>query len=120
MSLGIKFTVAADDRTQTLGQGQVVNISSSGVAFRTSSKMTPGAAVQASMDWPVTLNGDCILRVSMEGRVVRTAEHGLVVMSVAHYEFRTGGRVSAPRAEIEAAKRSFASASSGNEVRVFA
>jgi hypothetical protein len=119
MSLGIKFT-SGNRRTQTEGQGEVLNISSSGVAFRTAAELTPGTPIQASMTWPVTLNGDCILRVSMEGRVVRTAEDGLAVMSLERYEFRTGGRVAAPRAEIEAAKRSFASLSAGNGARAFA
>jgi hypothetical protein len=119
MSLGIKFS-SGNRRIRTDGQGEVVNISSTGVAFRTPVALTPGTSIQASMNWPVTLNGDCILRVSMEGRVVRTTEDGLAVMSVERYEFRTGGRLSAAPAEVEAAKRSFAALSGGNGARVFA
>ena len=119
MSLGIKFS-AGNHRMRTEGQGEVVDISSSGVAFRTAAELTAGTPIQASMSWPVTLNGDCILRVSMEGRVVRTGEGGLAVMSLERYEFRTGGRLSAPRADIEAAKRSFASLSGGSGARAFA
>lgn len=119
MSMGIKFS-SGNRRTRTDGQGEVVNVSSSGVAFRTAAELTPGAAIQASMNWPVALNGDCILRVTMEGRVVRVAEDGLAVMSLDRYEFRTGGRVAAPRADIEAAKRSFVSLSGGNATRAFA
>ncbi len=119
MSLGMKFT-SGNRRVRTDGHGEVVNISSSGVAFRTACELTPGAAIQASMSWPVTLNGDCVLRVSMEGRVVRTAEDGLAVMSVDRYEFRTSGRLSAPRANIEAAKRSFVTLSAANGLRALA
>jgi hypothetical protein len=49
------------------------------------------------MEWPVTLNGDCVLRVTLEGQVVRV-QNGLSVMSVARYEFRTNGRVGTPAA----------------------
>ncbi len=119
MSLGIRFT-SGNRTVRTDGQGQVVNISSSGVAFRTTSELTPGEHIQASMSWPVTLNGDCVLRVSMEGRVVRTAEDGLAVMSLERYEFRTGGRVAAPQAELEAAKRNFVNLSAGSGARAFA
>jgi hypothetical protein len=57
------------------------------------------------MEWPVALNGDCVLRVTMEGRVVRV-EDGLAVMSVLRYEFRTGGRVGMPAGrDLEALKR---------------
>ena len=118
ISLGIRFT-SGNRRMHTEGQGEVLNISSSGVAFRTATELTPGTPIQASMCWPVTLNGDCILRVSMEGKVVRTADNGLAVMSLERYEFRTGGRLSAPRADIEAAKRNFTNLSGGNGNRLF-
>jgi hypothetical protein len=119
MSLAIKFT-SGNHRTRAEGQGEVVDVSSSGVAFRTAAELAAGTLIQASMSWPVTLNGDCMLRVSMEGRVVRTAENGLAVMSVDRYEFRTGGRITASQAEVEAAKRNFAILAGGGGTRAFA
>jgi hypothetical protein len=119
MSMPVKFS-SGTRRERAEGQGEVVDISSSGVAFRTAVELMPGAPIEASMNWPVTLNGDCLLRVTIEGRVVRITEAGLAVMSVDRYEFRTGGRVSALRPEIEAAKRNFAALSTGNPVRAFA
>ncbi len=105
LDLALRFTANKGRRSQIQGHGDVVNISSSGVAFRTESELTPGLSIAASLAWPVALNGDCVLRVTVEGRVVRV-ENGLAVMSVARHEFRTGGRVGAPaRTEMEALKR---------------
>jgi hypothetical protein len=119
MNMGIKFS-SGSRRTRTEGQGEVVDISSSGVAFRTAAPLAPGSAIQATMSWPVTLNGDCLLRITMEGRVVRTTEDGLAVMTLERYEFRTCGRVAAPRVDVEAAKRGFASLSGASGTRAFA
>ena len=83
----------------------MLNISSNGVAFRTETPLAPNLSIEASMEWPVALNGDCVLRVTMEGRVVRV-ENGLSVMRVERHEFRTGGRVGSPSAaDLEALKR---------------
>lgn len=118
MSLAIKFS-SGTRRVRTDGQGEVVDISSSGVAFRTAVELAPGASIQASMNWPVTLNKDCLLRMTIEGRVVRTTAAGLAVMTVDRYEFRTGGRASALRPEIEAAKRNFAILSTSTPARYY-
>ena len=107
LNLALKFTATRGRRIRLQGFGDVINISSNGVAFRTETKLSPGMNVRASMAWPVTLNGDCVLRVSVEGRLIRE-ESGLAVVSIERYEFRTGGRVGAPaRAEMEALKRGF-------------
>jgi hypothetical protein len=105
LNLEIRFTVSNGGRKRIQGRGEVVNISSRGVAFRTETALTPDVSIDASMEWPVVLNGDCVLRVMMEGRVLRV-EKGLSVMTVIRYEFRTGGRVgAAPDSDLEALKR---------------
>ena len=104
LDLTLRFTVSKGHRKQIQGHGTVVNISSNGVAFRTETELASGLPIEASMEWPIALNGDCMLRVSLEGRVVRVG-NGLAVMSLARHEFRTGGRLGAPRPEMEALKR---------------
>jgi hypothetical protein len=105
LNLELRFTAYRGARETLQGRGEVVNISSSGVAFRTEAALLPGLRIEASMEWPVALNGDCVLRVTMEGRVLRV-ENGLSVMSVARYEFRTGGRLGAPlTSDLEVLKR---------------
>lgn len=105
LNLEVRFTAGKGPRQQIQGRGEVVNISSRGVAFRTGTALTPEQSIQASIEWPVTLNGDCVLRVTVEGRVIRV-ESGLSVMRVDRYEFRTGGRVGTPAAsDLDALKR---------------
>ena len=109
MNMELKFTVGGGRRNRIQGLGDVVDISSRGVAFRTVAALEPGAAIEASLAWPAVLNGDCALRVVIEGRVIRSAEN-LTVMSVERYEFRTSGRVgSVAKGEMELLKRSLAS-----------
>ena len=95
LNLELRFTASMSRQDPIKGRGEVVNLSSRGVAFRTETPLTPGLKIDASMEWPVTLNGDCVLRVTLEGHVVRV-ENGLAVMSVARYDFRTSGRVGTP------------------------
>ncbi len=94
MQLEMRFTAGLRRRNPVQGAGEVVDISSKGVAFRTSSVLERGMSISASMNWPVALNGECALKISMEGEVLRISE-GLAVMSVERYEFRTSGKVGA-------------------------
>jgi hypothetical protein len=104
LRLGFRFTVSKGGPGSFQGQGEVVNISSNGVAFRTDTAITPGVGIDASIEWPAVLNGDCVLRLTMEGRVVRV-ENGLAVMSVFRHDFRTDGRVGmAARSDLAALK----------------
>ena len=105
LNLELRFTASMGGGQPIQGRGEVVNISSNGVAFRTETPLIPGLSIEASVEWPVALNGDCALRVVMEGRVLRV-ENGVSAMNVGRHEFRTGGRVGAPSsADIEALKR---------------
>jgi len=104
--LELRFTASKGGREPIRGRGVVVNISSQGVAFRTDIALAPDLNIEASIEWPVTLNGDCVLRVTVEGRVLRVQD-GLSVMRVTRHEFRTGGRVGMPApSELEVLKRS--------------
>ena len=105
LNLELRFTASKGSRQAIQGRGVVVNISSRGVAFRTDTALTPDLNIEASIEWPATLNGDCVLRVAVEGRMVRVQD-GLSVMRVDRYEFRTGGRVGTPApSDLEALKQ---------------
>ena len=69
------------------GQGQVVNISSKALAFRTGGSLHPGMRLSVSVAWPAKLN-ECKLRLAFEGVVLR-ARDGLVVATVERPQFRT-------------------------------
>lgn len=105
LNLELRFTAYKRGLPLIQGRGEVANISSRGVAFRTETTLMPNLSIEASIEWPVALNGDCVLRVTMEGRVLRV-QNGLSVMRVERYEFRTGGRVGTPStSEIEVLKQ---------------
>ena len=97
----LRFSLDADLRFQASwrgksisGKGQVVNISSKALAFRTEGLLQPGMRLRASVAWPAKLN-ECKLRLAFEGVVLR-ARDGLVVATVERPQFRTsregGGR----------------------------
>jgi hypothetical protein len=82
------------------GTGEVENISSRGLAFRSDGPLQPGMRLRVSMAWPAKLDR-CVLRLAFDGRVLR-AHGGLVIVSIKHSEFRTAGR-STPAAREEMA-----------------
>ena len=68
---------------------RVCNMSSSGAAFTAETDpLKPGTIIQLSIDWPILLNGNCLLKLVAEGRVVRRAGN-LTAMIVKRYQFRT-------------------------------
>ena len=66
-------------------------MSSGGVAFTTNEIFKIGAQIELAVNWPVLLNGDCPMKVLIEGRVVRSDDQ-LTVIRVARHEFRTQKR----------------------------
>jgi hypothetical protein len=89
--LDVRFTAALRRRVSVDGVGRVLDISSQGIAFETSTALLAGMSIRAELNWPVALNGDCPLRMCVNGHVVR-ASAGMAVMSIGKYEFRTGAR----------------------------
>lgn len=77
--------------------GQVVNISSRGLAFRTDGPLEVGWRLSVSMAWPAKLDA-CMLRLAFEGVVLRV--HGnLAVVTIDRPEFRTAGKSTADTRE---------------------
>ena len=71
------------------GRGQVVNISSKALAFRTEGPICPDMRLRVFVAWPVRLD-ECKLRLVFEGVVLR-ARDGLVVATIERPQFRTAG-----------------------------
>ncbi len=92
LDLPLRFRLTGRGRHPNQGTGRVVDISSQGVAFRSDVELAHGLGIQASVTWPVTLGGGCLLQLSVEGKIVRVAGR-LVVIQVRRHEFRTGGRI---------------------------
>jgi hypothetical protein len=89
-----RFPLDADLRFQASwrgksisGKGQVVNISSKALAFRTEGLLQPRMRLRVSVAWPAKLN-ECKLRLAFEGVVLRERD-GLVVATIERPQFRT-------------------------------
>jgi hypothetical protein len=70
------------------GIGQTLNISSSGILFRTESPLTPGKHLEVSINWPAQLDGKCPLKLVARGWVKR-CRGSQVAVEIEKYEFRT-------------------------------
>jgi hypothetical protein len=81
-----KYRVTA--RPVLAGEGQTVNMSSSGILFTANHALRPGDPVELSISWPVRLDGKYPLKLTARGEVVRFCD-GVAAMNVLGYEFRT-------------------------------
>ena len=70
------------------GAGITLDISSGGVLFETEQRLRLGKRVELAMNWPVPLEGGCLLKFVAVGRIVR-AEDNRAAMVIEQYEFRT-------------------------------
>ena len=89
----LRFPVDADLWYRISGQkirgtGQVENISSNALAFRTEGLLQPGMLLSASVAWRATLDGCKKPRFVFEGVVLR-AGNGLVVTTIERPQFRS-------------------------------
>jgi hypothetical protein len=95
------------------GTGQVENISSRGLAFRSDVPLYPGLRLNVSMAWPAKLD-ECMLRLAFEGVVLRV-HGGVAVVTIERPHFRTAGKSSASaREEIAAMANSIGALCSPN------
>jgi len=86
------------------GTGQAANMSSKGLAFRTGTALDRGARLSISLAWPALLDNHCMLRLLVEGTVVRI-DGDLVVIAIDSHDFRTSGRSALARDEIAGLER---------------
>ena len=89
----LRFPVDADLRYRVSGQkirgtGQVENISSNALAFRTEGLLQPGMLLSLSVAWPAKLDECKKLRFVFEGVVLRAGD-GLVVTTIERPQFQS-------------------------------
>ena len=70
------------------GIGQTLNISSSGILFKSESPLAPGKHLEVSINWPAQLDGKCALKLVARGWVKR-CRGSQVAVEIEKYEFRT-------------------------------
>lgn len=87
------------------GIGSVTDMSSKGLAFRTDTPLAQGVRLGVSLAWPALLDDRCLLRLNLEGTIVRI-QGDLIVLRIESHDFRTSGKLSAnSRDEIAAMTR---------------
>jgi hypothetical protein len=89
LSLPLKFKVFTRTRVPlSAGTGNLLNISSKGIAFTTDEFVPPARLIELSISWPILLHGITALKLIAVGRLVRMEGH-LIAVEVSRYEFRT-------------------------------
>jgi hypothetical protein len=92
MSAALRYEIPARAGAEPVqGTGQVLDISSKGIAFHTNGILERYQRLKVSIDWPAKLDNQTLLRLVLEGAVIRTRGN-LVVLSIDRTEFRTAGK----------------------------
>jgi hypothetical protein len=88
-ALALKLTYTS--KSGEHGSGELCNMGSSGLLFQCAHRFVKGELVKVSLEWPYLLDGSCPLRLSVQGRVLRSGDSGTAVAIMKH-EFRTARR----------------------------
>jgi len=91
----LRFKLLENNEIVATGQGETVNMSSGGIAFRTSSALSDGSYIELSISWPALLDDSCPMRLVVFGRVARRSD-SVAACTVEKWEFRTGSRQVTP------------------------
>jgi hypothetical protein len=87
----LRYKLLENDTIIAAGEGETIDMSSGGVAFRTNKALTAGSLIELSISWPALLYDSCPMRLVVFGRVARRADL-VAVCTVEKWEFRTGSR----------------------------
>jgi hypothetical protein len=95
----VRYKLLENDKIIATGQGETIDMSSGGVAFRTtiSQATIPEASyyIELSISWPALLDDSCPMRLVVYGRVTRVSD-SMIASTVEKWEFRTGSRQVTP------------------------
>jgi len=91
IQLDLLYRVYQGRRVAKLEAGRSIDISSTGIVFRSDQDVATGTRVEVSTSWPALLHGTCALRWVVFGSVVRS-QGGVTACSIDRYEFKTQGR----------------------------
>ena len=91
---------------QHTGSGLTKDLGRKGIRFVSDNPPPRAADVELRIEWPVLLQGVCLLELWVWGRVLRNDEHGTVAR-ISKYEFHTCGARSFDQASASAVNWSF-------------
>ena len=87
----LRYKLLENDTIIAAGEGETIDMSSGGVAFRTNKALTTGSLIELSISWPALLYDSCPMRLVVFGRVARRSD-SVAACTVEKWEFRTGSR----------------------------
>ena len=88
LDLALTYRVLRKYRVIATGSGRTSNMSSSGLAFTTNETFNLATYIELSISWPVLLYDNCLLKLVVEGSVVRSSA-AFTAIRVKRTEFRT-------------------------------
>ena len=88
LQLAVRYRVIGSQPAPKWSVSESLNISSSGLLFKTPECMLPGQGVEVYVAWPVALNDHVQLKLALKGPVVRSEGHQ-AAMRFERYEFKT-------------------------------
>jgi len=86
----VRYRVLHAKGSPASGVGKTLDIGSGGILFTTEAKLPMGRLVEVAVNWPVRLDGACLLQFVAVGKVVRS-EAGKAAVQIERYEFKTRG-----------------------------
>jgi hypothetical protein len=81
------------------GSGKARDLSSGGIFFSTNQRLPKGRHVELFINWPILLEGTCLLQLVITGKILRSSRDGVAV-TILNHKFRTRRRYSAAPASI--------------------
>lgn len=90
IALKVEYKLFNKGKTERLGSGRTVNISSGGIFFEPDEPLPPQGRIELILEWPFLLERVCALKLVVRGRIVRSEANGIAIESRQH-EFRTAG-----------------------------
>ena len=87
----LRYKLLENDTIIAAGEGETIDMSSGGVAFRTNKALAAGSLIELSISWPALLYDSCPMRLVVFGRVARRSD-SVAACTVEKWEFRTGSR----------------------------
>src|SRR6202789_4711314 len=70
----LRYKLLENDTIIAAGEGEPIDMSRGGVAFRTNKALTTGSLIELSISWPALLYDSCPMRLVVFGRVARRAD----------------------------------------------
>ena len=88
--LDLRWKLIQRKRVLDAGEGNTVDLSSSGVRFESGRAMPDGLDVELAISWPVLLHNIAPMQLVVHGRIVRSQGSQIAIRMIQH-EFRTRG-----------------------------